>query len=105
MKLGKVTQTVRKRSVLKQLKSKRREIFPEMTVEETCWGLKPGEGESILLAEAARYGNQKDLGVYAIAAAANDLAAHGASVVGVSARIMLTAYAYDWDGRYAACFI
>lgn len=95
MKLGKVTQTVRKRSVLKQLKSKRREIFPEMTVEETCWGLKPGEGESILLAEAARYGDQKDLGVYAIAAAANDLAAHGASVVGVSARIMLTAYAYE----------
>ena len=38
MKLGKVTQTVRKRSVLKQLKSKRQEIFPDMTVEETCWG-------------------------------------------------------------------
>lgn len=42
MKLGKVTQTVRKRSVLKQLKSKRREIFPEMTVEETWLGAETG---------------------------------------------------------------
>lgn len=95
MKPGKVTQTVRKRSVLKQLKTKRREIFPEMSVEETCWGIQPEEGQSILLAEASRYGDQKDLGVYAMAAAVNDLSAHGAAAVGISARIMLTAYAYE----------
>lgn len=95
MKPGKVTQTVRKRSVLKQLKSKRQEVFPEMSVEETCWGIRPGEGESVLLAEASRYGDQKDLGVYAMAAAVNDLAAHGAEAVSVSARIMMTSYAYE----------
>lgn len=95
MKPGKVTQTVRKRSVLKQIEPRRAEVFPEASVEEMCCGIRVGEGEAVLLAEAARYGSQKDLGVYAMAAAANDLASRGAGAVGVSARIMLTSYAYE----------
>lgn len=95
MKPGKVTQTVRRRSVLKQLKPRREEVFPETTVEEMCYGIRPGEGEAVLLAEASRYGNQKDLGVYAMTAAANDLASRGARAVSVSARIMLTSFAYE----------
>lgn len=94
MKPGKIPDTVRKRTVLKQLKNRHKGVYPALSAEETCYGFCC-EGGEILLAEAARYGSQKDVGVYALTAAVNDLAARGAGPAAVYVRIMLTGYACE----------
>lgn len=77
MKVGKVSQTVLKRSLLKPLQFHREESMFPPSVEEMCYGIKTGEGEEVLSSTAVLYGNEKDLGVFALAQAANDLATRG----------------------------
>lgn len=95
MKIGKVSQTVLKRSILKPLQLKREEALIEPSVEEMCYGVRQKEGEQVISASAVLYGNEKDLGVFALAQAANDLATRGAEVIGASVHIMLPPYAYE----------
>lgn len=95
MKIGKVSQTVLKRSILKQLKFKREEALFEPSVEEMCSGIRLKEGEQILSSTAVLYGDEKDLGVFALAQAANDLATRGAEPVAANVHIMLPPYAYE----------
>lgn len=95
MKIGKVSQTVLKRSMLKPLKFRREEALFEPSVEEMCFGVECKEDEQVLLSDTVLYGNEKDLGVFALAQVMNDLATRGAKMVGVSVRIMLPPYAYE----------
>ena len=95
MKIGKVSQTVLKRSILKTLQFQREETIIQPSVEEMCYGIEVKEDEQILLTSAALYGNEKDLGVFALAQVVNDLATRGAKAVGVSVHIMLPPYAYE----------
>lgn len=95
MKIGKVSQTVLKRSILKPLQFQREESLLAPSVEEMCFGVKTGEDEQLLAATAVLYGDEKDLGVFALAQAANDLASRGAAPVGASVHIMLPPYAYE----------
>lgn len=74
MKPGKVSQTVFRRSVLKKLNTK------------VC---TPLSGQEILSCDVSLYGSQKDLCVFAIARAANELAAQGAGIQGVSLKVLL----------------
>lgn len=67
MKVGKVSQTVLKRSLLKPLQFHREESMFPPSVEEMCYGIKTGEGEEVLSSTAVLYGNEKDLGVFALA--------------------------------------
>ena len=95
MKVGKVSQTVLKRSLLKPLQFHREESMFPPSVEEMCYGIKTGEGEEVLSSTAVLYGNEKDLGVFALAQAANDLATRGAVPVAAAVYIMLPPYAYE----------
>ena len=95
MKIGKVSQTVLKRSILKTLQFQREETIIQPSVEEMCYGIEVKEDEQILSTSAALYGNEKDLGVFALAQVVNDLATRGAQAVGVSVHIMLPPYAYE----------
>lgn len=95
MKIGKVSQTVLKRSLLKPLKFKREEALVEPSVEEMCFGISLKEGEQSLSSSAVLYGDEKDLGVFALAQVMNDLATRGAKSIGVSVHIMLPPYAYE----------
>ena len=95
MKIGKVSQTVLKRSILKTLQFQREETIIQPSVEEMCYGIEVKEDEQILSTSAALYGNEKDLGVFALAQVVNDLATRGAKAVGVSVHIMLPPYAYE----------
>ena len=95
MKVGKVSQTVLKRSLLKPLQFHRKESMFPPSVEEMCYGIKTGEGEEVLSSTAVLYGNEKDLGVFALAQAANDLATRGAVPVAAAVYIMLPPYAYE----------
>ena len=95
MKIGKVSQTVLKRSILKPLQFHREESLIDPAVEEMCYGIKVGADEEVLSASSVLYGNEKDLGVFALAQVVNDLATRGAKTVGASVHIMLPPYAYE----------
>ena len=93
MKLGKVSQTVLKRSALKPLQFKRDESLFEPSAEEMCYGIQCKEDEQTLMTSVVLYGDEKDLGVFALAQAANDLATRGAKMVGASVHILLPPHA------------
>lgn len=95
MKIGKVSQTVLKRSMLKALTFQREESLITPTAEEMCYGVAVAEDEDVLCASCVLYGNEKDLGVFALAHILNDLATRGAKMVGAEVHIMLPPYAYE----------
>lgn len=95
MKIGKVSQTVLKRSILKPLQFKREESIIEPSIEEMCYGIELKDDEQMISASAALYGDEKDLGVFALAQVVNDIATRGAKTVGASVHIMLPPYAYE----------
>ena len=95
MKIGKVSQTVLKRSILKPLQFHREEALIEPSVEEMCFGIEVQEDEQVLSSSVCLYGDEKDLGVFALAQVVNDLATRGAETVGASIHIMLPPYAYE----------
>lgn len=95
MKIGKVSQTVLKRSILKQLKFKRDEVLFEPSTEETCCGVEVKEDEQLISSTAVLYGDEKDLGVFALAQVLNDIATRGAEPVAAGVHIMLPPYAYE----------
>lgn len=95
MKYGKISQTVMKRSVLKQIDARRKESFLAPSVSEVCAGIHPEQGENIILTDISLYGNEKDLGVFAAAQAVNELAVRHAEPIGILVSILLTSYAYE----------
>lgn len=95
MKIGKVSQTILKRSMLKPLQFHREEAVLEPSASEMCYGVTCKEDEELLVSNAVLYGDEKDLGVFALAQVMNDLATRGAQMVGVSVHIMLPPYAYE----------
>ena len=95
MKIGKVSQTVLKRSILKPLQFHREESIIDPSVEEMCYGIEVAADEQVISASAVLYGDEKDLGVFALAQVMNDLATRGAKPVGASVHIMLPPYAYE----------
>lgn len=60
-----------------------------------CFGIACGDEEAILNSHTVLYGDEKDLGVFALARVMNDLATRGAKTVGMSVHIMLPPYAYE----------
>lgn len=95
MKIGKVSQTVLKRSMLKPLQFKREETMFDPSVEEMCFGVECSEDEQLLYSSAVLYGDEKDLGVFALAKVLNDLATRGAKMIGAGIHIMLPPHAYE----------
>ena len=59
MKVGNVSQTVLKRSVLKQLHTKRKEILTDLSVEEMCTAVQIRDTEDVVFASAVVSGNSK----------------------------------------------
>lgn len=95
MKIGKISQTVLKRSMLKPLQFHRQDTIMQPSEYEMCYGVECEENEEVLLSNAVLYGDEKDLGVFALAQVMNDLATRGAKLAGVSVYIMLPPYAYE----------
>jgi hydrogenase maturation factor len=60
-----------------------------------CFGIGVKEDEQVLSSSVCLYGDEKDLGVFALAQVVNDLATRGAKAVGASIHIMLPPYAYE----------
>ncbi len=95
MKLGKVSQTIYRRSILKQLNTDKEVALIMSSQEEYCYGAASRAEEQTVIAEVSLYGNEKDLCVFAIAQAVNHLAAKNADVKGISLQLMLPEYAFE----------
>lgn len=89
MKVGNISQTVWKRSILKQLNSIRDEVLFAPSMEEPCTALRTADGYAAIYAGAAVSGNAREIGIYAAAKAMNDIAARGAEPVSVSVQVIL----------------
>ena len=96
MKAGRVSQTVYRRSVLKQIQNNIEGIdFLRPSQEETCYIANESEERITIATDVSLAGNEKDLGVFAIAQAVDQLASRGARAYGISVRIMLPTFAYE----------
>ncbi len=95
MKLGKVSQTILKRSVLNLIKYKGEHNYKLPTMEEPTAIIKSRDESLILSAMASVSGNQKDIGVYAIARGIVDVMCKGGNATGVQVVIQLPEHAYE----------
>ena len=84
-----------KRSMLKTLQLKREEAIFQPSVEEMCYGITCQADEQVICTDTVLYGNEKNLGVFALAQTLNNLATRNAKPVGVSVHIVLPPYAYE----------
>lgn len=87
MKIGKVPENVLKRSILKQIHTKREEVILGAGVGEDCAAMKLEPEEVFVISTDPITGTVTDIGELAIVVTVNDLASAGAEPVGV----MLTA--------------
>lgn len=88
MKVGKIPQTVLKRSVLKQIQVKREEVILGACVGEDCAALKLQEGEIFLLTTDPIVQIKENMGRIAVHRILNDLAASGAEPVGLLVTVL-----------------
>ena len=89
MKIGKVSETVLKRSIIKQIHTKRDEVLLGAGVGEDCAAMKLSPGEIFVISTDPITGTVKDVGMLAIQITANDLASSGAEPVGVMLTVLL----------------
>ena len=89
MKTGKVPENVLKRSVFKQLHTKRPEVLLGAGVGEDCAAIRLAPDEIFVLSTDPITGTAKDIGSLSIQVTLNDLASAGAEPVGVLLSILL----------------
>lgn len=89
MKVGKVPETVLKRSIIKQIKTKRPEILVGAAVGEDCALVQLGEDEVYVMSTDPITGTSHEIGSLAVHVTANDIASAGAEVIGVMLSVLL----------------
>ena len=89
MKVGKVSETILKRSIFKQIHTRRDEVLLGAGVGEDCAAMKLAPGEIFVISTDPITGTVKDIGTLAIQITANDLASSGAELVGVMLTVLL----------------
>lgn len=97
MKIGKVSETILKRSIFKQIHTKREEVLLGAGVGEDCAAMKLEPGEVFVISTDPITGTGKDMGMLAIQITANDLASSGAEPVGVMLTVLLPEYTEEAD--------
>lgn len=89
MKIGKVPESVLKRSVLRQIHTRRPEVILGAGVGEDCAAVKLAENETLVLSADPITGTASDIGMLSIQVTVNDLASAGAEPVGVLLTLLL----------------
>jgi hydrogenase maturation factor len=97
MKTGKVPENVLKRSVFKQIKSKREEVLSRPGVGEDCAVMALEPDEVFVLSTDPITGAASDIGTLAVHVTANDLASAGAEPVGLLLSVLLPPSAEEAD--------
>ena len=89
MKAGKVPESVLKRSIINQIKTKRPEILQGAAVGEDCAVIELGEDEVYVMSTDPITGTSHETGSLAVHVTANDIASAGATVIGVMLSVLL----------------
>lgn len=89
MNVGKIPETVLKRSVLNQIRHRRDEVLVGPAVGEDCSVIAIGEDEVIVVSSDPITGTVQDIGTLAVHVTANDIASSGAEVIAVMLTILL----------------
>ncbi len=89
MKVGKISETILKRSVFQQIRTFREEILIGPGVGEDCAAMELKPDEVFIISTDPITGTAKDIGTLAIQITANDLASSGAEPVGVMLTVLL----------------
>ena len=89
MKIGKVSESVLKRSILKEVQPIRDEVLVGAAVGEDCAMLQLKEGEVFVLSTDPITGTNKDIGKLSVCVTLNDIASAGAEPVGVLLSVLL----------------
>ncbi len=97
MKVGKIPESVLKRSVFKQIHTKREEVLLGAGVGEDCAAIKLADDEMFVLSTDPITGTAADIGHLAIHVTMNDLASAGAKPIGVMLTILLPECAQEAD--------
>lgn len=97
MKVGKISETVLKRSVFKQIKHRRNEILIRPGVGEDCTIVDIAPEEVIVLSTDPITGTIDEIGTLAVHITANDIASSGAELIGIMLTIILPDGARESD--------
>ena len=89
LKVGKVPENVLKRSIIKQIKTKRSEIIVGAGVGEDCAAIELADDEIFVTSTDPITGTSHDIGALSVHVTANDIASSGAEVIGVMLSILL----------------
>ncbi|MDF2951300.1 MAG: Hydrogenase maturation factor [Anaerocolumna sp.] len=89
MKIGKVPETVLKRSILKQIRHRRDEVLVRPGVGEDCSVVEIGKDEVFVISTDPITGTTENIGTLAVHITANDIASNGAEVIGIMLTLLL----------------
>lgn len=89
MKIGKVPESVLKRSILKQIHTKRKEVILGAGVGEDCTAIKILPDEVFVLSTDPITGTVQDIGELAVLVNLNDIASSGAEALGIMLTVLL----------------
>lgn len=89
MKVGKVPESILKRSIIKQIRSRRPEIIMGAAVGEDCAIVELGDDEVYVMSTDPITGTSHEIGSLAVHVTANDIASAGAEVIGVMLSVLL----------------
>ncbi len=99
MKIGKVPENVLKRSIIKQIKTKRDEILVGAGVGEDCAVIELADDEVFVMSTDPITGTVHDIGSLSVHVTANDIASAGAEVIGVMLSVLLPEETTEEDLR------
>lgn len=89
MKVGKLPESVLKRSVIRQIKTKRKEVLVGADVGEDCAVIALKEDEVFVMSTDPVTGTAVDIGSLSVHITVNDIASAGAEPVGVMLSVLL----------------
>lgn len=89
LNVGKVPESVLKRSIFKQIKTKRKEIVIGAQVGEDCAAIELAPDEIFVTSTDPITGTSHDIGALSVHVTANDIASSGAEVIGVMLSVLL----------------
>ena len=89
MKIGKIPETILKRSVIKQIKHRREEVLVGPAIGEDCSIISLKGDEVFVISTDPITGTVQDIGTLAVHITANDIASSGAELIGIMLSILL----------------
>lgn len=89
MEVGKISETILKRSIFKQIGHRRREILARPGVGEDCAVVEFGPDEVAVLSTDPITGTVNEIGTLAVHITANDIASGGAELIGILLTVIL----------------